>query len=160
MLIQLFDAALNKLSKYLNTGNPGQEVSPEKAQGVPLQIVLAKQFLNMSESDPRIKALVGFNTEKTPWCAGFINAIEKQCGRKGTGKLLARSFLNYGKPTAIPKIGDIVVFKRGNSSWQGHVGYFITDDATSITCLGGNQSDKVCYAKYPRTSVLGFRRPI
>lgn len=151
----MWDYILNKVSKYLKEHNKGEVVSD------PEQIRRAKAFLGCHEVEDKVvlKSFLGFNPATTPWCAGFVNAVEKRCGRNGTGKLLARSFLKYGTAVGTPRLGDIVVFKRGNSSWQGHVGYYISEENGKVLSLGGNQSNKVCYAYYPKSSVIGYRRP-
>jgi uncharacterized protein (TIGR02594 family) len=83
-----------------------------------------------------------------------------RAGQKGTGSLAARSYLNWGKPVdrKDARPGDIVVFKRGNSSWQGHVAFFVKDGGSTITVLGGNQADAVNRRAYPAASLLGIRR--
>lgn len=136
-----------------------KEVAPLDLE--PKQITLAKKWHGKREVEDNaaLRSFLGFNPANTAWCAGFVNAIEKQCSRPGTGKLTARSYLKYGTPVSEPKLGDIVVFKRGNSSWQGHVGYYISQDINGILVLGGNQSNKVCYKYYPKDSLLGYRRP-
>jgi len=95
----------------------------------------------------------------TPWCAAFVNAVLGAAGVKGTGKLNARSFLNFGQATSQPKIGDIVVLSRGDpNGWQGHVGFFQGyDDKGNVLVLGGNQGDKVSIAPYKADRVLGYR---
>ena len=136
------------------------EVAPETLE--PLQIIKAKVWHGKKEVEDIIvlSLLLGFNPSTTAWCAGFVNAIEKQCGRKGTDALNARSYLKYGTPVTTPQLGDIVVFKRGNSSWEGHVGYYMSQSDSGILVLGGNQSNKVCYKYYPKASLLGYRRPL
>ena len=37
----------------------------------------------------------------------------------------------------------------------GHVGFVVSFDATSVTVLGGNQSNRVSIATYPREGSLG-----
>ena len=157
----MFDYLLNKLSKYIKSGDLiGKTVEAEKVDG-PLQVVFAKQYMGLEENRDtnKLKAILGVNPKSTPWCAAFVNAIENKCGRKGTGKMLARSFLNYGRSVVTPESGDIVIFKRGNSSWQGHVGYYISEDKYNVLTLGGNQNNSVCYQKYSKEAVLAYRRP-
>jgi len=134
------------------------EVKPEVLE--PMQITEAKKWHGKHEVRDRglLKSLLGFDPSTTAWCAGFVNAVENRCGRSGTNKLNARSYLKYGATTDTPQLGDIVVFKRGNSSWEGHVGYFMQRDENGILVLGGNQSNKVCYKYYPIASLLGYRR--
>jgi uncharacterized protein (TIGR02594 family) len=94
------------------------------------------------------------------WCAAFVGAMLKRAGLKGTGQLTARSYLGWGEhvPLDQAKPGDIVVFKRGNSTWQGHVTFFVRMNGKFITCLGGNQSDQVKESDYATSELLGIRR--
>ena len=59
---------------------------------------------------------------------------------------------------AVTKPGDVVVFKRGNSSWQGHVAFFVKDKGALIEVLGGNQSNAVNVKGYQASKLLGIRR--
>jgi uncharacterized protein (TIGR02594 family) len=97
---------------------------------------------------------------KTAWCAAFVNATLAANGQKGTDGLLAREFLKVGTPTKEPTQGDIVVLSRGNSSWQGHVGFYAGKDSKgNVLVLGGNQGDAVSVSAYPSSRVLGYRVP-
>jgi uncharacterized protein (TIGR02594 family) len=102
----------------------------------------------------------GVKNDETAWCAAFVGAMLERAGMDGTGKLNARSYLDWGKPVerkdAQP--GDIVVFKRGNSSWQGHVAFFVKDRGALIDVLGGNQSNAVNIKGYQSSQLLGIRR--
>lgn len=97
--------------------------------------------------------------DETAWCAAFVGAMLKAAGQKGTQSLAARSYLNWGTKLKTPKPGCIVVFKRGNSNWQGHVAFFLRDLGNKIEVLGGNQSNKVSIATYSKASLLGYRWP-
>lgn len=103
----------------------------------------------------------GVTDDETAWCAAFVGAMLKRAGIKGTGKLNARSYLDWGTPVdrKDAKPGDVVVFKRGNSSWQGHVAFFVKDRGALIDVLGGNQSDAVNVKGYQAAALLGIRRP-
>jgi len=123
---------------------------------------VAKKYLGKHEISDRslLRKFLGVDPKETPWCAAFVNAVLKEAGGgNGTGKLNARSFLNFGKETNSPKIGDIVVLERGGkNSWQGHVGFFQGYDKNgNIKVLGGNQGNKVSIASYPKEKLLGFR---
>jgi uncharacterized protein (TIGR02594 family) len=128
---------------------------------------IAHQLLGMGETPDR-EALREFMTNggqnldpvTTAWCAAFVNASLEQGGMEGTGKLNARSFLDWGQPVDQPEQGDVAVFGRGDGGWQGHVGFFdgYNPDGT-IRVLGGNQGDKVSIANYSADKLLGFRRP-
>lgn len=100
--------------------------------------------------------------DSIPWCSAFVNHCLKQGGMGGTGSARARSFLNWGVPASDPpRVGSITVFWRGidPSSGAGHVGFLIHQDTWLVTVLGGNQSDAVTIARYPRSQLLGFRWP-
>lgn len=101
----------------------------------------------------------GIKDDETAWCAAFANAMVKRGGREGTGSLLARSFLKWGVELKTPRLGCIAVFKRGNSTWQGHVGFYVGETATHIRVLGGNQSNAVNVRSYPKSKLLGYRWP-
>ncbi len=96
----------------------------------------------------------------TPWCAAFVNSCERIAGKPGTGKLNARSFLDYGDKISIRDAleGDIIIFERGHNGWSGHVTFLVKKIADGIQVLGGNQKDSVCYSNYPLTGLLGIRR--
>lgn len=100
--------------------------------------------------------------DSTAWCAAFVGAVLSRAGQSGTGKLTARSYLDWGRPVdrSEARPGDIVVLKRGGSSWQGHVGFFVRDNGSTITILGGNQSNAVNRRSYNVSDgqLLGIRR--
>ena len=97
--------------------------------------------------------------DETAWCAAFVNWCLLQAGKPQTGKLNARSFLEYGQGTESPVLGDLVVLWRiSRDSGFGHVGFFVRMSANSIYILGGNQSDQVNIQKFPKTQVLGYRK--
>lgn len=96
--------------------------------------------------------------DETPWCSSFVNWCCKQVGVQGTGLANARSWLNWGKEVKTPYLGCIVVLKRGNHAWQGHVGFYAGKErANEILVYGGNQKNKVCYLWLKKDSVLGYR---
>lgn len=103
----------------------------------------------------------GVMDDETAWCAAFVGAMLRRAGVKSTGALNARSYLDWGTPVARKDAqpGDVVVFKRGNSSWQGHVAFFVKDRGALIDVLGGNQSNAVNIKGYQSAALLGVRRP-
>lgn len=104
----------------------------------------------------------GVKNDETAWCAAFVGAMLHRAGMPKTGKLTARSYLEWGEPVERSKAcpGDIVVLKRGTSSWQGHVGFFVRDNGSTITILGGNQENAVNRRAYKvdNGQLLGIRR--
>lgn len=136
----------------------------------PKHLVLARKDLGLKEvvgkkHNPKILAYfkdVGHGRivdDETAWCAAFVGAKLEKAGLRSTKSLLARSYLKWGKRTTNPKPGDIVVLKRGKSTWQGHVGFYLADLGDRIQILGGNQKNAVNVASFPKKDLLGYRTP-
>jgi len=96
--------------------------------------------------------------DSVPWCAAFVGAMLARAGIKPSGSLAARSYLNWGVKLDAARRGCIAVLKRGKG-WQGHVTFFDREESGLLVCLGGNQSDKVCFAAYRKSLLLGLRWP-
>ena len=96
--------------------------------------------------------------DSVPWCAAFVGAMLARSGIKPSGSLAARSYLNWGVKLTVPRRGCVVVLKRGKG-WQAHVTFFDREENGLLVCLGGNQSDKVCFAAYRKSLLLGLRWP-
>lgn len=129
----------------------------------------AHQYYGWSERTNRqeIRELTGVDPVRTEWCAAFVNAVLEKNNTLGSDSvndypLMARSFMFWGERVDEPKIGDVVVFPRGNRGWQGHVGFYIEtriiDDIDYYVILGGNQSNAVTYELYPAYRALAIRR--
>ena len=75
---------------------------------------------------------------------------------------MARSFLDWGKEVEEPLAGDVIVFPRGTSEWQGHVGFYVGQEIKNkvlyYRILGGNQNNSVNIELYPASRALGIRR--
>lgn len=98
--------------------------------------------------------------DETAWCAAFVGACLAAADLPHTGSLAARSYLQWGQKTTKPRRGDVVVFKRGNSSWQGHVAFYVGQDSRYVYVLGGNQSNAVNVKGYSKSKLLGYRTPL
>lgn len=98
---------------------------------------------------------------RIPWCAIFVNAMLDEAGYVGTNSAMARSFLKWGKPLDVPRVGCIVVLWRGDydDGTYGHVGNFVREDAKYVYVLGGNQGDQVSVERFAKSRVLGYRWP-
>lgn len=102
--------------------------------------------------------------DETAWCAAFMGAMLQEGGLPSTKKLNARSYLNWGKEVELheAKEGDVVVFQRGTSGWEGHVGFFVRQTnehvIPHIIVLGGNQKNMVNEQPYLKRTLLGVRR--
>lgn len=97
--------------------------------------------------------------DETAWCAAFVGSMLKRSGVKGTGKLNARSYLDWGLHLSKPEVGCIVVLKRGTNPVLGHVGFWIGENAHLVDILGGNQSNGVNVKAYKAKDILGYRWP-
>jgi uncharacterized protein (TIGR02594 family) len=98
--------------------------------------------------------------DETAWCAAFVGSVLKRVGMPHTGKLNARSYLGWGEKVELENAqeGDIVVFSRGSSSWQGHVAFLVKVNKDALSVLGGNQSNAVNVSSYSKENLLGIRR--
>ena len=96
--------------------------------------------------------------DETAWCAAFVNWCLMKAGKEYSKQLNARSYITIGVEVKEPEVGDIVVLKRGTSSWQGHVGFYCREDNRYIYVLGGNQGNKVCAKPYKKEDLLSYRR--
>lgn len=97
-------------------------------------------------------------SDETSWCSAFACWCLEKAGYASTNNLAARSWLRYGKKVT-PKLGAIMVFKRGTSNWQGHVGFYVGETATKYKILGGNQGNSVSIREIPKSSFLDARWP-
>ncbi len=95
-------------------------------------------------------------SDEIPWCAAFVSAMLEWSGVESTKSAAAKSYLTWGVPVEKPTAGSIVVTER-----QGgyHVGLYLHETPDRITLLGGNQSDKVCEASFPKSLVKAYRMP-
>lgn len=99
--------------------------------------------------------------DETPWCAAFVNMVLAQLGIPHTGKLTARSYLEWGIPVPLAQAqpGDIVVLWRGSpDAATGHVAMLVRRDGDRVLLRGGNQGNAVTDAWYPVARILGVRR--
>lgn len=133
--------------------------------------IKAIQYVGLTERTDRqeLKDYTGVDPVRTEWCAAFVNAVLEETGIEGSASvsdypLTARSFLQWGTEVTTPEPGDIVVFPRGNSSWQGHVGFYLkTQQINGVDyylILGGNQNNKVSIVPYRAKRALGIRRSL
>ena len=143
------------------------EVNPQVAIPEDSPVYTAKGLLGLHEREDReeLKAFLGIDPYRVEWCAAFVNQVLAANGIPGSESvsdypLTARSFLSWGERVDEPMMGDVIVFPRGNSSWQGHVGFYITTslDGKYYFILGGNQSDSVSIEAFRASSALGIRR--
>ena len=110
--------------------------------------------------------------DETSWCSICASSAALEAGLPHPPKainMLARSWLNWGEAVDIKDIkpGDVAIWPRGNSTWQGHVNVVETVTIEGkVICIGGNQGglkggDAVTRTKpLDPAGALGFRRAI
>jgi uncharacterized protein (TIGR02594 family) len=97
--------------------------------------------------------------DETPWCSSFVNWCIYHAGLMPTRSAAARSWLMWGIHLPDPTPGCIAVFRRGSSPTAGHVAFYVEDAGDKVRVLGGNQADRVSYARYAKADLLGYRWP-
>ena len=100
--------------------------------------------------------------DEVPWCSGFMNWIAWHLRLPRSKSLMARSWLNVGKPVSLSDAEpgfDVVILWRGNPDGpSGHVGLYAGTGSGTIKILGGNQGNAVTISEYPKNRLLGIRR--
>lgn len=131
-----------------------------------------KELPGKDKNNPSIVWYHSFTTlratdDETPWCSAFMCAAAVMGGGyPGTRSAAAISWERYGLeiPLENAQEGDIVIFKRKDNTNPSarHVAFFkqiVVDGKNKfIECLGGNQSNSVCYAKYRASELVAVRR--
>lgn len=100
------------------------------------------------------------NDDEIPWCSAAMNCAMAECGLRGTGDALARSWEHWGVELQEFRLGAIAVFWRDTpDSTKGHVAIALCEDKNYVTVVGGNQNDSFNIAKYPKSQLIGYRWP-
>lgn len=100
---------------------------------------------------------------KLPWCGDFVEtciAVSLPREPLPVNPYLARNWQNFGKQSE-PGFGTVLVFWRTSKtkSTNGHVGFYVGEDAAHFYVLGGNQSNSVSIAKLDKGRLLSARAP-
>jgi uncharacterized protein (TIGR02594 family) len=87
---------------------------------------------------------------KIAWCGDFVEtciAVSLPNETVLANPYAAINWLKFGVETQA-RVGAVLVFHRGDpKSWQGHVGFYVGEDATHYHVLGGNQSNAVTISR-------------
>jgi uncharacterized protein (TIGR02594 family) len=133
----------------------------------PIWIKKAKTYIGLAEGpgaadNPKVVAFYAkaghpeIKHDSVPWCAAFVGGVLADCNMKGTGTLWALDYAKHGTKLSKPAVGAIATKKRNGG---GHVFFVVGWDATYVWGLGGNQGDKVCIVKYPRSILYSYTWP-
>jgi len=134
--------------------------APEK----PGWLVLAECELGVREgqgaaNNPRVVQLFadagfsGIKQDSVAWCAAAVGAMLKRARNKPSGSLAMRSYEAWGVGLKEPALVAVATKKRGNSSWQGHIGFVGGANASRIFLMSGNQGDAWSVAAFPPQGV-------
>ena len=96
--------------------------------------------------------------DATPWCGVFAAHCLKAGGRDlPKNWFRAKEYENFGLSLKQPAYGCVVTFTRQGG---GHVGFVIGEDGKgNLLVLGGNQSDGVNIAAFPKSRATSYRWP-
>lgn len=154
--------------------------APGSAIGAPwMRVALAEMGVQEARGVANNKRILeyhaatslGSRADSVPWCASFVNWALAQVNIRGTRSAAAASFtdMDWGRALATPRYGAIIHLRQKRrsddrstgSSSGNHVAFFISQTATHIKLLGGNQSDSVRESNFPLASydVRGIRWP-
>ena len=178
---------ISELEPQLNKALPSGAFFMETDMSEPKHYKIAQGFKGLKEivgeeHNPEVLQFyktVGrpeITNDETAWCAAFVGHCLVKGGYKHSPvkvSLLARSYEGYGSTiynratkkrkkvgdirAALP--GDICIFPRGNSTWQGHVAFFVKETPKFVYVLGGNQNNEVNIRRYSKSRLITIRRP-
>ena len=98
-----------------------------------------------------------YGADSIPWCGLFMAVVARRAGKQApSAPLWALNWASFGNFAPIPMLGDVLVFRRGGG---GHVALYVGEDDATYHVLGGNQSDRVCFARLARSRLHAARRP-
>lgn len=98
-----------------------------------------------------------YTADEIPWCGLWVAVIAQRASKPVVASpLWALSWATFGQDGGQPELGDILTFQRPGG---GHVALYIGEDASAYHVLGGNQSDKVCFARIEKKRLYRCRQP-
>jgi uncharacterized protein (TIGR02594 family) len=100
---------------------------------------------------------IRYDGDHVPWCglfAAFV-VVENNIIPPSIA-VRASEWGKWGVALQQPSFGAIMVFTRNGG---GHVGFYVSEDATHYHILGGNQSDSVNIMKLAKSRLTNIRWP-
>jgi uncharacterized protein (TIGR02594 family) len=152
-------------------GETAASITPAGTPDATPWINVAERMKGLRETNQALKdflksdgGTVG-DPSRIPWCGDFVAtciAIALPEEALPSNPYGAINWLKFGKPVT-PKRGAVLIFWRGSpNGWQGHVGFYVGEDATHYHVLGGNQSDMVNVSRIAKNRLRagGCRWPL
>jgi uncharacterized protein (TIGR02594 family) len=106
---------------------------------------------------------IDYANDEIAWCGLFVAhciGLTLPGEALPTNPLGARTWGRFGVPCPVPQPGAIMTFWRGSpTGWQGHVGFYLGEDAGAFHILGGNQGNAVNVKRFARSRFLTARWP-
>lgn len=97
-----------------------------------------------------------YNADEIPWCGLFVAYVVKSAGYDVVASpLWALNWGKFGNASDVPKLGDILTFKRDGG---GHVGFYVGEDKDCYHVLGGNQGNAVNVTRILKSRLQKARR--
>jgi uncharacterized protein (TIGR02594 family) len=93
------------------------------------------------------------SSDETAWCAAFVSWVMVQAGYQSLHSAWANAWQGYGEKLSHPAYGAVACFDR-------HVAFYIGETATHVRVLGGNQSNAVTEASFPKSRLVCYRWPV
>lgn len=98
---------------------------------------------------------IKYDADSVPWCGLFAAYVVAEHGLTPPPiAVRASAWAAWGIALQKPAFGAVLVFSREGG---GHVGFYVSEDATHYHVLGGNQSDKVCVMKLAKNRCTAIR---
>jgi len=104
-----------------------------------------------------------YKHDETAWCGLAMGVAVTRAGYKCIAEpLWALNWADFGDAVVVPKLGDLLVFKRFNAEGKligGHITLYVGEDNSDYYhCLGGNQSDAISFARINKNRLFAARR--
>jgi uncharacterized protein (TIGR02594 family) len=98
-----------------------------------------------------------YRADAVAWCGLFMAVVAQRAGwTVPAAPLWALNWGTFGVAATRPMLGDVLTFVRPGG---GHVALYVGEDVDAYHLLGGNQGDRVGFARIARKRLRAVRRP-
>lgn len=151
----------------LNPKQPGTAPVPAPLEAMPPWMAEMRRRAGLHEVRDNAKLMEWLkigkylgNPKELPWCGDAVEtcfAKELPLEPLPSNPFWAQGWVKFDKPLADAHVGAVGVIRWSASA--GHVGIVAAATATQVCLLGGNQSNAITLAWFPRSKFIGFRWP-